>query len=762
MYFNLAYASTPYPFPKDNIDPSEKNELWCKQYTEAIYSLYVRKKCVISQDDVNEFAMHRLYGRAMQPVEKYIDWMEGTIEPQQPDRAGYMNINKKIISIAPKIIDVVVGKFEGLEYDIKASAIDASSCNEREQMMYDMWFDSQYKPIVKELELLAGLPESNTNTYLPQSLDELMMYKELGGFKMMSEVALEFAAETGFGLSDWPEIKRKMLRDMVEINCLGCMDYVDPVDGISKVKYIDPAGLILEYSPTFDYRNSSFGGHIEYMSIKDVRMNLPDVDEDKVKALAQMYCGKFGNPSSDDFQTYTGYNVTTGYGYDMFFIPVFHSRWLSLDTRYKTTRTKGNETKEFEEKGDRYGTVHNTAQRKTRVVTNWQLYGNSWVIGTEYNFGWGISNDIARPDLKTPRLPYHFKRLEGRSKMDLIEPKLDDIQLACMKLQNAIASSPPSGLMIEFGTLSNIALSGKDLKPRDLIRIYRQTGDIIYKATTHQGKYNSAGAPIQRIEGGIGNLLGENIQIIEHALQFISEIVGIDRVSFISNPGGQTATEVKEGISSTIDSLKPLYSAYSVVKESAAKNMCAVAQQLIKYKPDSYESYASIFGKPALEIFKIGKSPLAQRYAIQLEARPSEEQKAIVRNALMEAMKVGKNGTPGILPEDYMMVERYMQHGNYKLAEAILTVKRTQREKEQQQREDRNQEISMKGGIAATEAKSKAEKDKIILQGQIDVMVKFYEAKFEKEGADNELMNTFKELLLTQTMQPTAQPQPTQ
>ena len=68
-------------------------------------------------------------------------------------------------------------------------------------------------------------------------------------------------------------------------------------------------------------------------------------------------------------------------------------------------------------------------------------------------------------------------------------------------------------------------------------------------------------------------------------------------------------------------------------------------------------------------------------YAIKIEARPNDIMKQVVREAALKAMDPDRDGHVGLEMPDYLMIERLMDLGNLKLAQALLS-ERIRRNKE--------------------------------------------------------------------------------
>jgi hypothetical protein len=105
-------------------------------------------------------------------------------------------------------------------------------------------------------------------------------------------------------------------------------------------------------------------------------------------------------------------------------------------------------------------------------------------------------------------------------------------------MQNALAMSANSGVAVEYTSLMNMKLGGEKMEPLEILSIRRDTGDLIYKMTTHMGKQNIPGGmrPIQELTGGIGPQLQEFITLFDLNLNFIRQLTGINEIADATTP----------------------------------------------------------------------------------------------------------------------------------------------------------------------------------------------------------------------------------
>jgi hypothetical protein len=205
-----------------------------------------------------------------------------------------------------------------------------------------------------------------------------------------------------------------------------------------------------------------------------------------------------------------------------------------------------------------------------------------WIVGTEMVFDYGKMNDVPF-DFKTrePVLPIHVYKIKGKSVVENMVPMLDQVQMTYLRLQNAIAKAAPSGLKIDIGKMQGLTMGSKKWSPLDLIRLYTQTGHMLYNSSMVKGELTSGvmssdpGKAIEELKGGIGNAVQDAISSFEMAFQLMSELTGIDRVSAVSSQDPRTsAAETRIAAAGTSDTLYSIFSAWLKMYEDASKCAC--------------------------------------------------------------------------------------------------------------------------------------------------------------------------------------------
>jgi len=379
---------------------------------------------------------------------------------------------------------------------------------------------------------------------MPKSLEELHIYDQMGGFKRREAVGMEKALRFTDEFSDMPVIKRKVLRDLATTGIATTMDTVDDTLGLARYGYVDFTNCLLEYSSEQDFKDSRFCGYQKNMTISELRP-LCNLSEDELQSLAGKWAGgAHGNPTRSSWGD-VNIDIAGDYrsfGYDDYKIPVMWYVWKGLSSKTKEVEVRGKKgIKRQVEKGtisERNGKYYKKIKDESFTVQT--LYQCYWIMDSDKVFKTGKLNDIPFDYYnKEAYLPIHAYRMDGKSLVETMIPILDQIQLIFLRLQNAIAKSPGSGLAIDINAIDVVNMGTQKFQGLDLIKLHSHTGHMIYKGATTSG-HAVAGImggqhfnqkPIEFLEGGYSSDVESAIRGFEMNFGYLAELTGIDRVS---------------------------------------------------------------------------------------------------------------------------------------------------------------------------------------------------------------------------------------
>jgi hypothetical protein len=209
-------------------------------------------------------------------------------------------------------------------------------------------------------------------------------------------------------------------------------------------------------------------------------------------------------------------------------------------------------------------------------------------------------------------------------------------------------------------------------------------------------------------------------------------------------------------IAATSNVLKPIYSGYVSLKEDSARVVGWQVQAFL----DAYDNieecpYYMAIGRANLLAIKTANSYPPVAYGFRIEARATEQEKAMVLQAAREGLAGGKNGIPALKFSEFSFIQRYLSTGRSvkyielwmakKEQEAeAMAAKRAEDAQRIQGEENRKQEEAKR---ASEQAKVKAELDKelavIAKKGEeerktLDVKYK-YELQLAEKNSNNNI-----------------------
>ena len=491
-----------------------------------------------------------------------------------------MDLSTDPISIIPKFRSIVIGKFMQMHHEIEANAVDEKSGAERRSMRFDLWAKAQLQAKLEPFQSLvqAGVDPSEAQQIIPKTVEELDMLESVGSFKLKWETGMEKLLKDSFHISDWESVKYKLYEDIFDLSKVATRDYTDRATGKAMCRYVDQEKVVKRYSKDRKSKNIDYAGEVLDLSPNQIRTeaggDLPnDVIEQIIAENNQKtsYDYSYDNTSGDFYEKHGNTTVS-----------VLDLAWITNDTikQEKVTAVNGetyfnNVGHDFKKRNDNQEILEGQLQ---------MVYSCRWVIGTDYVYWVGVEEDILRPTPKTVKLPFNFYKISDKSMLEMIIPNEDNLNLAWLRFQNGIAKSAPPGIAVDVSALKNVTNGKNKLKPLDILQIRRETGDLLFSATTHHNQVISpnAGRPIFDIPGGAGTYLNEQMDIIRFNVSMIRDTTGINEIMDATAPPPNTLVGTAEIAEKGTNNVQyTLYSAYKSIYEGTASNLSYRIQNII-------------------------------------------------------------------------------------------------------------------------------------------------------------------------------------
>ena len=691
-------TSGKYTMPlHETIDPETKQTPeYCISIAKAAFSLLMRDRSALPGSAYKYIQVLRDYGTGNQAEDYYInlyqkqsptgnqappqgvDYGSDGVWTQTPQgkREGMENLNTQIVSPVLNIKNALHGIFT-YDESIFVNSLDNNSIEAEEKQMYGALFDAENLDFFKAFQQQYGIDLSGVEN-LPGdvTLDELMVYKDMGGYRSEWCEAMEVIIKHTELSSKWADtIKRKWVDDIFDLNIISGRCEYDSETGEERWRYSNPANVVLQYSTSRDYDDSEYGG--EFVLEKLSKLIQKGFPRDKLMAAARRYEFFFGNYRGINWKDLEGGNLFDDRLQD-YLIPVFHFFWIDCDVK-KKLKVKNEYDREvnYDIEFDKEVKPLSDYRKKkgieqeeisTRIRRTYQC---AWIVDSDLSYNNGICPNQGRKSRKEPIVPVFMWRgittndnmLFG-SVIESIIPFLDNLQLAWLKYQDALIKSNPGGYLINLRLLQNLEMGGKKIDPIQAFEMFWKTGRMPY-ADVPLGERYSGGSvlPMTRIDGDMGQLMSITSNEIHFNMSMIERLTGISAAPLGQTPDkDQPVTSTKMAAMGTNNVIRPMFNAIFKMKERLADLTAKRVQLLIRSNPQSRSAYERIVGARSVEIIKSMERE-GSEYGMYMDARPSEEEIQQIMIGAEEALTPGRDGKVDINLSQYMYIIEQMRSG---------------------------------------------------------------------------------------------------
>jgi hypothetical protein len=301
----------------------------------------------------------------------------------------------------------------------------------------------------------------------------------------------------------------------------------------------------------------------------------------------------------------------------------------------------------------------------------------------------------------------------------------DQIQLAWYKLQNVMLRARPRGIMIEIGALENVPIgkAGQQMKPLDIIDLYNQTGNLVYRRLDEQGQASNY-KPIEELNNGIGSEAGEYFAIINNNIQMLRDILGFNEITDGSTPDPRTLNGVAKFASeSTNNSLDFILRGERDLLERLCYNITLRIQDAAQ--SGKLEGYIKALGSGTVQFFKADANVSAHEYGLIVKQKPNEFEKEKFAKRVEQAIQAAQ-----ITLADAMLIENV---DNLKYAEVLLSYKIKKNQEDAQNRAMQQQQMNAQVQQQAAMASEQAKQQTIQMETQSKLAVIEREKQLEMQ-----------------------------
>jgi hypothetical protein len=698
-------------YPSPLASPEEKNSKeYILQYLKQMYADYTTKNKSLYNYQKGQMKINRLYAKGNQSSKKYKDLLDA--EGDQ----SFLNLDWTPISIIPKFLDVLVGGMINQEFKPICTAIDAHSTTKRASTKAQMQTDMKMAPVNEKLKMM-GI-DMTQGREVQDTIEDIDLYMDLK-YKQAAEVAFELALTHIYNINDFDMVQEMLIEDLASIGIAATKSEIQR-NGKVVPKYVDPSRLVLSHSNHPDFRDCVHYGEVMSMSIRELKRvsggQFTDDDLEKIAALVKSSPRNLTIENEDEFT-----------------VDVLDAEFEATDT-YKFEKKKNRYGGySFHKKDFAYEAPKNTRlprEQKNLEVKN--FYVGKFIIGTDFIFDFGRKKNIERPKgmLSEAISSYqiyapNMRNMKFKSIIERMIPFADQIQLTHLKLQQLIAKARPKGLAIEIGGLENVTKGdgGAVWDPLELQAVYDQTGNFYYRSTGDDGNPNGR-PPIIELENGIGKDLSSLIGIYNYNLERIRDVTGINEARDGTMPAGDALVGIQKlSIQSSNNATRNINNGYTSILRRTSRSVIRKVQDVIKYLGD-YDIYDEALGTSAIQSFKEIDGLREIDLAINIEALPDDEAKAMLEGNIQQSLAQKE-----LRIEDAMMIRGIK---NIKLAGRMLISRRKKYQEDLSKQAQANAQANAQQQAQSTQVAAQMDAQKMQMQSQSDMQ------KLQAEYAEKE------------------------
>lgn len=720
-------------FPDRSIDPALKGSEYCRKWTEGIYSVFLNDRTSWGVSAFDHMNLMRLYAMGEQPVDTYqrilLDESEDDLGVGIQDigdmpisrvakREGWLNVLWKPLSIAPKIINNILGMMEGVDFDIFVDAIDSNSRDLEATAKAKARVVSLNKDFLLNFKQAAGLPTFEEEM-MPDNPFELEFIESMDGFKVNYAKGMQQIIRHTMEMSKWDDVLfKKLITDLLTVRRCATRDYYDPEDRKFKTKYIDVARAGVQYSNDLDFSDAEYAYYCDLMTISELRLLIPGITEQELFSIAESSYGMFGNPvslSNPRSLLASPDTLPSEYPWNNFYVSVFHAEWMDFDLHRakKYTNRYGKERFIPIAYNEEIAPPTTRDQRRGITISEQiteirQPYQCSWVVGTEHVFDYGKTHFAARPQPSKPRLSFHFEQLLMPSIIETIFPILDQFQITWYKYQNLRAQAIESGFAIDFGMLINLTDGeGKKYPLNEVLKMWKQTGVLAFMSSRFGNYQGGAVTPVTPIPNNYMQGI-QGIQVdFNMQFQLLEQTTGINPVALGQSPNPEAPVSTTEAaLQGTANVLKPISTATRELKENVAVSLMSMIQSGIKAEKAIEKAYELVVGPSILGYIKDAEKDGAQ-YGLTMKSKPDQLFKQNMAKNIQIALQSGRDGKAGVdLPEAMLLEEQLLRGEDITQLRQNLTFLIARHKKELERKEKENIMLQNQGLMQLEQVKA--------------------------------------------------------
>jgi len=699
-------------FPSDFVEISEKiKKPWCLQAAQAIhhigYSVFVSNQ----NSNRNKYKLNRRYAAGTEPVDKFKKQVQGD------GNTAELNLIYAVDSPLPTFVENIVGQLQNQDYKPSIQAISPQTETEYDRKRNEL----KAKRLLSKKGEALNRVGVDVSKYVKKSEvfetdEEIEIHLELN-YKDDISLALEIATAVVFDANRFPMLERKVVRDLVVCGSAFIkVEYDSNLDII--VRYVDPVNFISDTVENEDYSDAKWKGEYRYVEIDQLAvMAQEQLTEEELFEVALQNKSTGTNSWGTTWGTrYYPEMCDGGRPWGNFKVELLDFELKSHDNLkqewFKDERSGGKLLKPANKRKRQAG-----SEIVDTIVEN--IYKGKFITGTEYIIDFGIKKNVPVEKegtfyLTTKTFGFigfspDIYDMVNKSVVEKLIAASDRYKLLTLHEQRIIAEAHPAGVAVDVIAVA-AAVNGmgeSNLKPRDLINIFRKTGTFLYASQVHGKPLNNLN-PVRDIPESTLVALNQ-MQAVKAAIVGEMEIITGVPYSTIGSPEKDSAVaNIRMASINRNNSLRYLNISYKDILMRTTKAVCMMVQDRIE-DGKSLDDYGMAIGYGNVDVIKVAKGiPLVQ-LGISITTAPDGADEEALTGLLNQAL-TQKTITPSIAAS-----VRRIAKENVELAEKYLKVWEKRYMEEQQEIAVQNSQAASKAQQASNVASEQAKQQTLML-----------------------------------------------
>lgn len=665
-----------------------------------------------------DFHRMRLYARGEQSVENYKKQLE--IDGDK----SYLNLDWSIVPIIPKFRDIVVNGMMDRQAAIKAYAQDGMAAEQRSSYQEMLEADMIARDVLMMTKEQFGVDAFNVDPdTLPKNDQELNLHMQLN-YKPAIEIAEEEAIDTVFDMNKFPNLKRRLAGDQVDIGVSVAKHRFSYGEGV-KLEYVDPAEWIHSYTEDPNFEDCYYFGEVKQIHITELKKINPNLTEEELEHIK-----KTTSMWSTEYTVMRSYNDSFA---DDEIVNVLFFNYKTDKKFVWKEKILDNGGKRVISRDDSFNPPSDEQVMFRRIEKRIDVwYDGVMVLGTDMLIKWELCKNMVRPEAAFQKAYPNYiaaapKMYKGNieSLVRRMRKYADQIQIIHLKLQQVVSRVVPDGIYIDADGLTEIDLGdGGTYSPQKALQMFFQTGSVIGRSYTQDGEYNHAKIPIQEINHNSGhNKIQALINYYNYNMQMIRDVTGINEARDGSMPDPDALVGVQKlAAANSNTATRHVLDAILDITQKLAECTSLRIADVLEYS-DMAEEFAMQIGKYKVTLLDEIKNLHLHSFGIFLEVAPDEEE----RQRLLDDISLA-------IQRDQIEVDDkidIMNMRNLKLASEMLKLRKNEK-REKDQAYDQ-QKMQMQGQINAQSAQQAAESKMQAIQAESQAKIQLEQAKSQFE-----------------------------